>query len=141
MLSGTPFTSGSAARNRGPLKCSPERAAQCSPRLAHGARHVEPTCQAQLLGRGGRIDGQTLRGKAPYGVAQLAAAADIPVIALGASLADLAEDAVAGVFDAIEAVVTRPMTLDEAMRDARINTVRAGARIGAWLRLGRRLRE
>jgi len=87
----------------------------------------------------GRIDGQTLHGKAPYGVAQLAAAADIPVVALGASLADMAEDTVSGVFDSIEAVVARPMTLDEAMRDARINTVRAGARIGAWLRLGRRM--
>ncbi len=88
----------------------------------------------------GRIDGQTLGGKAPHGVARLAAAHGIPVIALGASLADDAEAVAAGVFDCVEAVVTRPMALDEALRTARANTVRAGYRIGAWLQLNRRLR-
>lgn len=87
----------------------------------------------------GRIDAQTLHGKAPYGVARFAAEHGIPVIALGGSLDDGAEDLVADVFDSIEAIVTRPLTLEEALAGARPNTVRAGARIGAWLRLGRRI--
>ena len=67
----------------------------------------------------GRIDSQTLRGKTPFGVAKLAATHDIPVVALGASLADEAEAVGADVFDFLEAVVTRPLRLHERLSDAR----------------------
>ena len=89
----------------------------------------------------GRLDRQTLHGKTPYGVARAAAAHNVPVIALCGSLADDAEEALAGVFAAIEAVVTRPMSTAEALRGARANTVRAGARIAAWLTLNTDIRN
>ena len=87
----------------------------------------------------GRLDAQTLHGKAPHGVAQLARQLGIPVIAVGGSLADQAEFAFAEVFDAVESCVTLPMTTAEALAGGTKNLHRAGHRIAQWLRLGMRL--
>ena len=87
----------------------------------------------------GRIDAQTLSGKTAFGVARLAAQLDIPVIALGGSLADDAECVFAGGIDAIEAGVCRPQTLAQALAEARPNIERAGRRIAQCL-LAARLR-
>ena len=87
----------------------------------------------------GRIDFQTAFGKAPAGVARLAASLGVPVIGIGGGLADDARQTFRHGFDALEAAVARPMTLSEAMLDARVNLERAGERIGRWLRLGQRL--
>lgn len=83
----------------------------------------------------GRLDGQTLNGKAPAGVARLARRCGVPVIAIGGSLGD--EDALldSGLFAALEASVCRPMDLTEAIDGAERNLVSAGRRIGSWLRL------
>lgn len=83
----------------------------------------------------GRLDSQTLHGKTPHGVARAARALGIPVIAIGGSIADDAETALAGIFDAVEACVTRPMRLDEALADAPATLRRAGMRVACWWRL------
>ncbi len=83
----------------------------------------------------GRLDAQTLHGKAPYGVARLARERGIPVIAVGGSLAFEAEATLAQIFDAVEACVTFPSTTQEALVDATPNLHRAGYRIAQWLNL------
>lgn len=87
----------------------------------------------------GRVDAQTLFGKAPAGVAGLARAMGIPVVGIGGSLQAVETLWRAGLFDAVEAAVTQPCTLDEALHEARSNLVHAGIRLGMWLRLSPRL--
>lgn len=81
----------------------------------------------------GRLDRQTLHGKAPQGVAQLARRLGVPVAAVGGSIEPHAEEALAAQFDALEACVTSPMTTAEALTGARSNVQRAGRRIAQWL--------
>ncbi|MEQ8231598.1 MAG: glycerate kinase [Gammaproteobacteria bacterium] len=87
----------------------------------------------------GRLDAQTLHGKTPHGIARAARARGIPVVALGGSIADGAESALLGLFDAVEACVTRPMPLARALADAESALMRAGERVARWLLLGQRL--
>lgn len=101
------------------------------------ARHLEG---ASLVITGeGRIDFQTAFGKAPAGVAALAGRLGVPVIAVGGGLADDARQLFSHGFAALDAAVVRPMSLVDAMHDARVNLERAGERIGRWIVLGRRL--
>jgi len=87
----------------------------------------------------GRLDAQTLHGKAPSGVARTARALGIPVVAIGGAIAADAEHALAATFDAVEACVTQPLSLDDALADAPAALRRAGARVACWLQLARRL--
>ncbi len=103
------------------------------------ARHLEG---ADLVITGeGRIDAQTAFGKAPTGVARVARACGVPVIGLGGALAGDARRLFGHGFAALEASVARPMSLAEAVLDARVNLEAASERIGRWLLLGRTLAE
>ncbi|HXO60073.1 MAG TPA: glycerate kinase [Candidatus Acidoferrum sp.] len=86
----------------------------------------------------GRIDSQTARfGKGPAAVARHAKNAGIPVVAIGGSVAD--ETELHLLFDALEATVVEPGSLDDAIAQARPLLVRAATRL-MWLMLtGRRL--
>lgn len=66
----------------------------------------------------GRIDGQTVYGKAPAGVAKAAGRAGIPVIGIAGCLADDADAVYAHGIDGLMASVCCPMTLDAALKDA-----------------------
>ncbi|AQS84888.1 MAG: glycerate kinase [Acetobacter aceti] len=84
----------------------------------------------------GRIDGQTVRGKTPAGVAQIARRVGKPVIAFGGSLgADAGQVHFAGI-EAVFASVARPCTLAEALAEARPNLIRVARNTAAALRLG-----
>ncbi|HXN03358.1 MAG TPA: glycerate kinase [Candidatus Acidoferrum sp.] len=87
----------------------------------------------------GRIDSQTARfGKGPAAVARHAKNAGIPVVAIGGSVAD--ETELRLLFDALEATVVEPGSLEDAIAQARPLLVRAATRL-MWLVLtGRRLR-
>ena len=75
----------------------------------------------------GRIDGQTARfGKGPAVLAKHAHAAGIPVIGIGGAIDD--EDELRPIFDGLECTVTGPMTLEQALADARPLLVRATER-------------
>lgn len=87
----------------------------------------------------GRIDRQTAHGKTPAGMAQLASAAGIPVIAVGGAISADAETLFEATFSALEAAVTEPMSSAAALEGAHKNLVRAGYRIGRWLALGHAL--
>ncbi|HXN57140.1 MAG TPA: glycerate kinase [Candidatus Angelobacter sp.] len=86
----------------------------------------------------GRLDSQTARfGKGPAAVARHAKNAGIPVVAIGGSVAD--ETELRLLFDALEATVVEPGSLDDAIAQARPLLVRAATRL-MWLMLtGRRL--
>ncbi len=94
-----------------------------------------------LITAEGRIDAQTLLGKAPVALAGLARRLGVPVIGVGGALADDAPRLFRHGFDALEAGVTRPIDLSGALLDARVNLERAGERIGHWLQLARRLKR
>lgn len=89
----------------------------------------------------GRVDEQTLFGKAPAGVARLARLLGVPVIAVGGSLMAVERLWQSGLFDAVEAAVSHPCSMPEALRDAHCNLVDAGIRIGMWLKLSFRVHQ
>ncbi|WP_165329541.1 glycerate kinase [Streptococcus tangpeifui] len=83
--------------------------------------HIEEDIkQADLVITGeGRMDGQSINGKAPIGIAAIAQKYHVPTVAIVGSrsldLDDVYRQGIAGVFD----VVNRPMSLEEAMADTR----------------------
>lgn len=85
----------------------------------------------------GRIDAQTLHGKGPAGVAAMARKAGKPVVALAGSVAD--EDELSSLFTVVMPIVTRPMTLEEAMKKTDELLVQSGDRLGRIVRLMKRL--
>jgi glycerate kinase len=87
---------------------------------------------AQLVITGeGRLDSQTARfGKGPAAVARHAKNAGIPVVAIGGSVAD--ETELRLLFDGLEATVVEPISLDDAIGQARPLLVRAATRL-MWL--------
>jgi|GEM_PF-46339 len=66
----------------------------------------------------GRMDAQTIRGKTPFGVAQLAQAARVPVIAVAGSLGEGYEAMYACGLTAAFSLVAGPATLAAACADA-----------------------
>jgi glycerate kinase len=79
----------------------------------------------------GRIDHQTLRGKVVDGVAELARAAGVPVIAFGGSVDLDAERAMRARGVHCIPIVPGPASLESAMRDAAPNLRAAAARTAA----------
>jgi len=67
----------------------------------------------------GFLDRQSLRNKGPFGVARRAAAQGVPVVALGGGIAPDVADSDFPAFAGMFSICSRPMTLAEAMRDAR----------------------
>ncbi|TJZ77455.1 glycerate kinase [Chitiniphilus eburneus] len=86
----------------------------------------------------GRMDMQTLHGKAPYAVARLAARHGKPVIGIAGSLGDGVE-ALAAHFQAVFPVLPRPCSREQALAEAAQNlettarNVAAALRVGGWL--------
>ena len=66
----------------------------------------------------GRLDRQSLRNKGPLGVARRAATHGVPVIALAGGIDDDVTDAELSVFAGVFSICSRPMSLEQAMRDA-----------------------
>lgn len=64
----------------------------------------------------GRIDFQTVMGKAPVGVSKLAKKYNIPVIALAGSVADDADKTHEAGIDSIFSIINYPISLEEAMK-------------------------
>jgi glycerate kinase len=79
----------------------------------------ELAAQAELVLTGeGRTDGQTIFGKAPAGVAQLAKRHGKPVICISGSLGEGWEQVHEVGIDAVFSICSGPLTLAEAMNDA-----------------------
>jgi len=87
----------------------------------------------------GRLDAQTLGGKAVAGVARRAKAAGVPVGAIVGSVAeglDLTALAVRVGVDAVLPLPPGPCTLEEAMANAEVWLADAAERAASWVRLG-----
>jgi glycerate kinase len=83
----------------------------------------------------GRLDSQTLGGKAPVGVARRAAARGVPTVALVGGLnGDDADFHAAGLWAALP-IVTAPMLLHEAIADADRLVEAAALRLGYLLQV------
>jgi glycerate kinase len=83
----------------------------------------------------GKLDGQTMGGKAPLGIARRASARGIPTVAIVGGL--LPEDAAlhaAGIWAALP-ITPRPMTLDEAVNDAASLVEQTATRLGYLLQM------
>jgi glycerate kinase len=89
----------------------------------------------------GRIDGQSVSGKTPVGVARIAKAHGKPVIAIGGGLARDAGAVHAHGIDAVFAAVCRPCTVEEALAEARANLTAAARNVAQALRLGAALKD
>jgi glycerate kinase len=87
----------------------------------------------------GRIDGQTIHGKTPIGVAKVAQRHGKPVIAIAGGLASGAAAVHAHGIDAVFGAVSRPCTVEEALAGAAVNVRSAARNIAAVLSLGRGL--
>jgi glycerate kinase len=87
----------------------------------------------------GRIDGQTIHGKTPIGVARVAQRHGKPVIAIAGSLSTGAGAVHAHGIDAVFGAVSRPCTVEEALANAAVNVRVAARNIAAVLCLGGKL--
>lgn len=85
----------------------------------------------------GRIDGQTLEGKGPAGVAALARRHDKPVLAFAGSFAESSPLDV--LFDAQCAIIDEPVSLDAAMSRGAEFLTRSARRAARLLKLGKQL--
>ncbi len=83
----------------------------------------------------GKLDTQTLHGKGPLGVAQLARKSGVPTVALvgGLSMDDALLHEVG--LQAVLPIVTEPMPLEEALNNAATLLERAALRLGYLLQL------
>lgn len=88
----------------------------------------------------GRIDAQTIYGKAPIGVAHMAKKLGIPVIAFAGSISDDAAVVYEHGIDALIPITPHPMPLDEAMQNARPHMRNAAEHAIRLLLTGKRLR-
>lgn len=82
----------------------------------------------------GMIDGQSIFGKVPVGVAKRAKKYDIPVIAIVASIGQDAEIVFDHGIDMIVDIIDKPMTLDQAKDDVSILIERATIRLFKFIK-------
>lgn len=87
----------------------------------------------------GRIDGQTLNGKVPIGIARVAAKKNVPVIAIVGSIGTGAEVVYEFHIESMESCVIAPCTLEFAMEHAEENLISATERIIRSIVLGMKL--
>ena len=92
-----------------------------------------------LLTGEGRVDFQTAFGKTPAGLARLAGAYGVPVVAIGGGLADDAGEVFRHGIGGLEAAIARDMTLDEALSNSREYIANATERVIRLIRIGQTL--
>ncbi len=97
-------------------------------------------CDLVITGEG-RVDGQSLDGKAVSGIAQRAKAAGVPVVALAGGLAPGAENIRALGEVELHPIAGGPLSLEESMRDAPNLLRAAAARLFGLLAMGQELAE
>ncbi len=106
-------------------------------RLERGVGLVADACglaariqRADLVITGeGRIDGQTAHGKTPVGVAALAKAAGVPVVAVAGEIGRGHEAVYAHGIDAVFSILPGPRPLEDALEHAEAYTRQTGERL------------
>ncbi len=87
----------------------------------------------------GRIDGQSFHGKAPVGVARIAAGKGVPVIAVTGTFGQGYEDAFENSIDALFSISPGPQRLEEALEQSKKNLFFWARNIASVIRLARRV--
>ena len=77
----------------------------------------------------GRTDFQTAYGKAPVGVAKVAKQFHVPVFCISGGLGEGADDVLAQGIDAVMSICSRPLSLEECMKDGEVLIEEAAARL------------
>ena len=77
----------------------------------------------------GRTDFQTAYGKAPVGVAKVAKQFHVPVFCISGGLGEGADDVYAQGIDAVMSICSRPLSLEECMKDGEVLIEEAAARL------------
>lgn len=94
---------------------------------------------ADLLITGeGQMDNQTLKGKAPYGIAKRASQKGIPSIAIAGSLGKEVEALYAQIHS-VFGTVRSPQMLPQVLSEAEMNLTRTSRNIAATLKLGKQV--
>ena len=83
----------------------------------------------------GSIDSQTLQGKGPFGVAAMAKAHNVPVIAVAGKVPLNNDEELRKYFDVLLAIGNEPADIETAMKNTEANLVRMGNDIGHMLAL------
>lgn len=110
--------------------------------IARAVRLPEALQTADLVFTGeGRLDGQSVQGKAPVGVARLAAAAGVPVIGLGGSLGTGHESLNEHGLNAVFGAVQRPMPLETALSEAEQNLSALARQVALTIAVGMNLHK
>ncbi len=78
----------------------------------------------------GKLDGQTINGKAPFGIAQLAKKHGKPVIGVAGTLGNGHEKSYECGFDLLISIINQPLSLAEAMQNAPELVEKCGFQIG-----------
>lgn len=89
----------------------------------------------------GRVDFQTIAGKTPVGVARAARRHQVPVVAVGGSIADDANGVFAHGIDGLESACARDMPRQEAIRHSRAHLANAAERIIRLILIGRKMAD
>lgn len=87
----------------------------------------------------GRIDGQTVNGKVPTGIAKIAADFNVPTIAIVGSIGKDAEIVYQYHIESMESCIVAPCTVENAIEHAQENLVSATERIMRAIALGIKL--
>ncbi|WP_028023064.1 glycerate kinase [Enterovibrio calviensis] len=85
----------------------------------------------------GRIDSQTIHGKTPIGVARCAKTFGLPVIGIAGCLSNDVEIVHGHGIDAVFSVVSRPTSLEEALREGAMNVENTAANVARLLLLSK----
>jgi glycerate kinase len=99
-----------------------------------GFRKLVQSADLVITGEG-RIDGQSIFGKAPVGIAQVAKEYGVPVIAFAGSLGTDVDVVREHGIDAVFSVVNAPCTLEEALSKAGDNVRKAVYNVAAVIQL------
>ncbi|AXT72883.1 MULTISPECIES: glycerate kinase [Vibrio] len=89
----------------------------------------------------GRLDSQSINGKVPVGVANIAKRYNLPVIAIAGALADDFEEVYSHGIDAAFDTVYKITTFNEIVAQAKANVIRSSFNIAAALKLGQQLKR
>ncbi|MFB5166219.1 glycerate kinase [Parageobacillus toebii] len=87
----------------------------------------------------GRIDGQTVFGKTPIGVAKAAKRYNIPVIAITGSLSDDSDVVLSHGIDALYSIVPGIVSLEKALTNAEYYVTQTARNIAAVCKIGRNM--
>lgn len=102
---------------------------------------AEKIKEADLVITGeGRTDKQTLCGKAPIGIAEIAKAYHIPVVCISGALGKGYEEIFKGGIDGVQAIPHQPMQLEDCMKNAEVLLTLAAERVARLIKIGRELK-